>query len=341
MEGDESFICRRCDRPCDLRYEYTLEIESGSYPIRWFRCPSCRGEYLYSPELLATDNPWEPGIGQYREVSLCHATAKDESDEPGGRSVAPLVATALAEHFVDAVLLPDYGKDRSLRVVTEPQDATSLRGPWSAPSRKISVSAGAAANLDFLLALERFARHDGGQHSRIAVVGRPCHVYVARRAHLEKIAPGYAVEFALGLFCYGNISPFGSPALQFQKLTGLEPSQIRGMTVAEGKVRVVSADRQAVEVPLREFMSLLHTWCLKCVDFTVPWADLSVGESPQIEGFDVVLVRTDRGERLFRAARETGRLRAWSPPWMAHERDSLRILSDLTSVKRELQQLLR
>lgn len=337
----EPFVCLRCNRTCDLRYEYSLETESGAYPIRWFRCPNCHGEYLHSPELLAPEDVGEPGIGRYRDVVLGHATSMDESDEPGGRTVAPLVATALAENLVDAVLVPDYGRDRSLHVVTEPEDATSLRAPWSAPSRKISVSPWAAANLDFLLAIERFSREDAGQHPRIGVVGRPCHVYVARRAHLEKIAPGYEVGLAVGLFCYGNIAPFGSPALGFHKLTGLEPSEIRGMTAAEGKVRVVSADHQAVEVPLREFASLLHTWCLKCVDFTVPWADLSVGESPQIEGFDVLLIRTDAGKRLFEAARDSGRLRAWSPPWMGEERESLRLLSDLTDVKRELQQLLR
>jgi len=338
MAADERFVCRRCDRPCESRYEYELELQSGVYGVAWFRCPGCGEEYLHAPELLRAEairEPDGPPLGSYRKASLCHATASEGADEPGGRSVPALVATALREGFADAALLPDYGSDRRIRVVTSPEEALTLRRAWSTPSRSIPLNAGRVANLDFLIDLETFAREDGGAHPEIVVVGRPCHVFAAGHANLERIAPGYAVRLTIGLFCYGNISP-GSAAVRFEKLTGFPPAEIRGMTAAEGKVRVVGADRSVVEVPLDGFSSFLHKTCLRCVDFTVPWADLSVGEAPLIAGFDVALVRTEKGERLFELATKSGWLRTWSPPWMESDRDALRILSDLTTLKREL-----
>ena len=339
MSGNERFVCRRCGRPCESRYEYELELQSGVYGVAWFRCPDCGEEYLHAPDLLRAEGirePDSPPLGSYRKASLCHATTSEGASElPGGRSLPALVATALAEGFADAVLLPDYGSGGRIRVVTDTEDALTIRHGWSTRSRSISVNAGRVANLDFLMDLEAFAREDGGAHPGIVVAGRPCHVFAARHANLDRIAPGYEVRLTIGLFCYGNISP-GAAAGRFEKLTGVPPAEIRGMTAASGKVRVMSADRSVVEVPLEGFSSFLHKSCLRCVDFTVPWADLSVGEDPLIGGFDVALVRTDAGERLFERATKSGRLRTWSPPWMEGDRDSLRILSDLTALKREL-----
>ena len=344
MSLEQPFLCIRCKRDCDLRYEYALELESGTYAIQWYRCPSCRGEYLHSPELLKGEEaPLEEGagVGPVRRVALCHVTTVRDSEDLGGGTLAPLLAAALSEDFVDAALLPDYGVEGAMGIISDPEEAIRLHRTWSSRARSFAVNAGLPANFDFLLNLEKFARTDRGEHPRIAVAGRPCHVYAGRHANFDKFAPGYTVDLSIGLFCYGNVSPAGSPALRFEKVTGLTPQEIRGMTAVGNVVRVEGADHHVVEVPLEEFSSFLHRSCLKCVDFTVPWADLSLGESPQVEGFDVVLTRSPTGDRLFEAALRTGRLRAWSPPWMAEGGDSLRILNDLTAVKRELTQIVR
>lgn len=342
MPQEEVFRCNRCNRECDLRYEYELELDSGSYPIRWYRCPSCRREYLHSPELLKGEEaPVKEGVGLVRRVALCHATAVRDPDEAGGGTLAPLIGTALAEEFVDVALLPDYGVEGAMGIISDPEEAVRLRRSWSSRARSFAVNVGLPANFDFLLNLEKFARTDRGQHRRLAVAGRPCHVYAGRHANFEKFAPGYSVDLSIGLFCYGNVSPAGSPALRFEKVTGMTPQEIRGMTASGTVVRVEGANRQVVEVPLAEFSSFLHRSCLNCVDFTVPWADVSVGESPQVEGFDIVLPRSSVGERLFDAVLQTGTVRAWSPPWMAEGGETLRILSDLTAVKRELTQIER
>jgi len=342
MAQEEVFRCNRCNRECDLRYEYELDLDSGSYPIRWYRCPSCRREYLHSPELLKGEEaPVNEGVGLVRRVALCHATGVRDPDEAGGGTLAPLIATALAEQFVDVALLPDYGVEGAMGIISDPEEAVRLHRSWSSRARSFAVNVGLPANFDFLLNLEKFARTDRGQHRRLAVVGRPCHVYAGRHANFDKFAPGYSVDLSIGLFCYGNVSPAGSPALRFEKVTGMTPQEIRGMTASGSVVRVEGANRQVVEVPLAEFSSFLHRSCLNCADFTVPWADVSVGESPQVEGFDIVLPRTSIGERLFDATLKTGSVRAWSPPWMAEGGETLRILTDLTAVKRELTQIER
>jgi len=337
-------VCRRCGSSCEPLYEYELELESGSYPLKWFSCPGCGGEYLHAADLVTLEDvpmPATSDVGGYRKAALCHEITREGGDEPGGRSVGPLVATALEEDLIDAALLPDYGRGRELRVVTEPDEANGLRRAWAIPSRPFSVNAALSVSLDFLVGLERFAQSDGAAHPRLAVIGRPCHVYAARQANLAQIAPGYEIPLLIGLFCYGNVAPYGSSANRFEELTGLAPGEIRGMTVAEGNMRIAGADRHVVEVPLREFAFLLHPTCLKCVDFTVPWADLSLGEDPRIAGFDLVLVRSALGEDVFERAVGTGRLRAWSPPWMTGDEDSLHLLANLAAVKQDLAEVLR
>ncbi|HKZ23700.1 MAG TPA: Coenzyme F420 hydrogenase/dehydrogenase, beta subunit C-terminal domain [Thermoplasmata archaeon] len=337
MEGREPFICGQCGVECDLRFTYDLELESGVYAIEWFHCPVCRGDFLNSPELLTGEElitPSPDAVGPAREAVLCHGTQVKDSAEPGGHSLEPLIETVLADGFADAAILPDYGRQAGALIVTDPEEVGELRRAWATRGRSFFVNAGLEANFDFLLELERFARQDGGNHPRIAVAGKPCHVYAARRANMERIAPGYEVRLALGLFCYGNVQPLGSTAMRFRELTGLSPTEIRGITATAGLVRVVGSDRRTIELPLSDFASFLHRSCLKCVDFTVPWADMSLGESPQIEGFDVAIVRTEAGEKLFHRALDTGRLRVWSPPWMTPEGDIPKILADLTAVKR-------
>ena len=337
MASDEAFVCARCHRECDMRYEYDLVLGSGSYTIRWYRCPGCTGEYLHSPDLLTPGEilPPSSGVGTSLEVALAHSTSPMGPDESGGGSVGPLVTTALAEGMIDAALLPDFGPGPRARVITDPEDVGNLQRTWSSRARSFFANAALPANFDFLVDLESFARTDGGDHPRLAVVGRPCHVYAGRRANLANLAPGYEVVLAVGLFCYGNVTASGSPAMRFQQVTGVSPSEIRGITVEAGTVKIVGANRSFVEVPLGEFSSFLHKSCLRCVDFTVPWADLSLGESPQIPGFDTVIVRSPAGAELYRGALQSGRLRVWSPPWMTKD-EGLRILADLTALKREL-----
>lgn len=339
MTPETEFLCPRCDRACEMRYDYDLQVGEGEYTVRWFRCPSCGAEYLRSPGLLIPEEvPMadQSGLGTIREVSLCRATTLADPGEPGGGSIGPLVATALAEEMIDAAILPDVGSGPRARVITNPEDIEGLRQSWATRGRSLPVTAGIAANFDLLIDLEQFAREDGGRHPRLAVFGRPCHVYAGRRANMAALAPGYEIALSVGLFCYGNVTVSGSAAMRFQKLTGLAPSEIRGMTAKDGNVKIVGADRTTVTVPLQDFSSFLHRSCLRCVDFTVPWADLSLGECPQIQGFDTLLVRSPTGVRLYRDALESGRLRAWSPPWIANQEEGLKILSDLTALKREL-----
>ena len=71
-------------------------------------------------------------------------------------------------------------------------------------------------------------------------------------------------------------------------------------------------DGKTVSVNLDEVLPLVRSGCRYCTDMTAEFADLSVGGARSADGWDVdkgwnqVIVRTEKGQKLLDLAREKG-----------------------------------
>jgi coenzyme F420 hydrogenase subunit beta len=85
---------------------------------------------------------------------------------------------------------------------------------------------------------------------------------------------------------------------------GIPLSDIKKVNV-KGKVIVTLDDGRDIDIPLKEARPYANEWCHHCPDFAAEHADLSCG-GLGMEGWTMVLVRTDRGEDYFNRALEAG-----------------------------------
>ena len=149
------------------------------------------------------------------------------------------------------------------------------------------------------------------KYRRIAVVGLPCVVQALARMRASEndllVPYGNAVRLVVGLFCTES---FDYDRLMEGKLRGehgIAPWQVRRLDV-KGKLEVMLADGNALELPLKELEDCIRPGCATCTDLAAPSADLSAGAVGSASGCTTLLVRTPVGKGFVDAAVNAGRL---------------------------------
>jgi coenzyme F420 hydrogenase subunit beta len=73
----------------------------------------------------------------------------------------------------------------------------------------------------------------------------------------------------------------------------------------KGKVIVTLDDGEDIDIPLKEARPYANEWCHHCPDFAAEHADLSCG-GLGMEGWTMILVRTERGQEYLEKAVAAG-----------------------------------
>ena len=155
---------------------------------------------------------------------------------------------------------------------------------------------------------------DGRQ---VAAVGLSCHVQGLRKAMREVPAAREGVSLIIGLFCGHNMDPLGTEHLLRRlgiprhRLSRLR-YRTRGMP---GRLEATSRDGRTFSIPRPQWSYALSLFenrrCSLCPDPFNELADISVGDAflPELRGqggWNVTIVRSERGDRLVRRAEEAG-----------------------------------
>jgi coenzyme F420 hydrogenase subunit beta len=74
----------------------------------------------------------------------------------------------------------------------------------------------------------------------------------------------------------------------------------------KGKVLFYTRDGQEHAYSLKAAHEFTRPGCLKCPDFAAEHADISFGGLGQSDGWTLTIIRTDRGEQIWRDAVEAG-----------------------------------
>ncbi len=230
-------------------------------------------------------------VGEYRGAYLARATEERfrEAGQDGG-TVTALLAHALEEGYIEAAVVSTTGSDPWR---PRPTVATSVEELLEAAGSKYSISPN-------LSALETAV----GSHDSVAVVGTPCQVSAVRK--LESHAYGVAdvaerVKLLIGLFCSENLTYKGLTEL-LEKEIEADLSSVERMDITAGKFTVVTSDGEERSVSVSELRRYANEACGFCTDLTAEDADVSVGSTGAPDGWNVVLVRTGRGERILQSA---------------------------------------
>jgi coenzyme F420 hydrogenase subunit beta len=139
----------------------------------------------------------------------------------------------------------------------------------------------------------------------IALVGVSCETTAVRNLAAEGVKRWTRrVGLVIGLMC---CETFDYDAFMVGKVKhdlGIPLEDVKKVNV-KGKVIVTLNDGRDVDIPLKHARPFANEWCHHCPDFAAEHADLSCG-GLGMEGWTMILVRSERGEDYLRRAVEAG-----------------------------------
>ncbi len=295
LNRDLCVVCGMCVDLCPYFKSYLGKI------ARLFSCDLKEGRcHAYCPKTEVNldelarhfwGSPYEGRpLGRYRRIVISRAGEKaPKGNFQGGGTVSAIMANALMQKSIDAAVLTGReGLEAVPMIVTEPEAVTRAAGS------KFTAS-------PTLAALNRAVRN-GFQN--LGVVGTPCQMTALAQMRLnpfEKKDFSDPVSLAVGLFCTWT--------LDMRKLMPVvkecvDDTCILSMDVPPppAEIMVIDAGKQKAEIPLSRIRPLVPHGCHICPDMTSEWADVSVGQAEGIAGWNILIIRTERGERAVEKA---------------------------------------
>ncbi|MCS7115011.1 MAG: Coenzyme F420 hydrogenase/dehydrogenase, beta subunit C-terminal domain [Nitrososphaerota archaeon] len=133
---------------------------------------------------------------------------------------------------------------------------------------------------------------------KIAVVGTPCQARAARKIQqtLQQEYPDLDVTI-IGLFCYESFD-YDKLKEETKRLLNVDLDSSEKTQIRRGKFSV-TVNGQEYSCKVKELDNAIEKGCLYCNDFPALFADISVGAVGSDEGFSTVIIRTEKGKKLF------------------------------------------
>jgi coenzyme F420 hydrogenase subunit beta len=111
-----------------------------------------------------------------------------------------------------------------------------------------------------------------------------------------------SVKLTVGLFCRENYEYTCLAKKVGAK--GLNINQVDKLDVSDEFS--IYAGGKKLSLPITEVKSCVPKHCLVCRDFAAVLADIAIGSGGSTEGWSVVMIRTEEGERIFSGMEQKG-----------------------------------
>jgi coenzyme F420 hydrogenase subunit beta len=163
--------------------------------------------------------------------------------------------------------------------------------------------------------LEAFHRWRPNDNDRVGIVGTPCQTLAV--AHMRTCSLSAQdniskINLIIGLFCTWALShSFRKVLAKWAPLSAIRKTDIPPPPASV--FHAYTADR-CLSMPLDDVRPFVPSACAFCWDMTSEMADISVGAAEDIEGWNTVIIRTERGQELVRTAVSEGRLETGDLP---------------------------
>ena len=238
--------------------------------------------------------PAEKVEGVYRYKTLARATEARflERGQDGG-AVTALLAWGLDTGELDGA------------VVAKPSDSV----PWLDEPKLVQSTdellASAGSRYTYCATPLGLKKAAEAKCKNVALVGVSCESTAVRQLAAEGIKRWTrSLKLVIGLMC---TETFDYDAFMVGKVAeerGIPLERITKVNV-KGKVIITLDDGTDITIPLKEARPYANEWCHHCPDFAAEHADLSCG-GLGMEGWTMILVRTERGEDFMKRAVEAG-----------------------------------
>jgi coenzyme F420 hydrogenase subunit beta len=298
IRRDLCTLCGACASLCPYLRSWQGKV------IKLHECDLSEGRcYAYCPRtevdleaihraLFGQDSlPME--MGPFRRVFVARAREPELRDGvQAGGVVSALMDLAISDGLIHAAVLTHRNEDH----LPEGCVATT----------RAEVLACAGSSYVAGPTIEALNRRPWKEGERIGVVGVPCQVLALakmRASALDRRMPIDQVGIVIGLFCTWALA-YG-PFLEFlgNRFPGISIGKLDITPPPERLLRVSTEDGMR-EISLDEIRPFVRPSCGVCLDMTSEFADLSVGTVEGMEGWNTVVVRTERGDDLVSRAQK-------------------------------------
>ncbi len=262
-------VCRLCEEECP-KLEY--------------------GVCDFSP---CASSPEKRILGYYKEILSARATDKSiRGTGKDGGVITALLYEALKSGFIDAAVVATRTEDWKAEplVATTPGEVLLGRGPKYTACPSVQ---------GVWEAIDR-------GYENIAMVGTGCNIEAVRRLQALR-DPALELDRLKIL-----IGVFSTEAFWHHELVaflaereGIDIKDVGRFYVSEGNFVVVTKERE-VRIPLKEIKPCTRDTCLICEDATSQLADISAGHVGSSDGWTTIIIRTEVGEELVKAAASAG-----------------------------------
>ncbi|UCC18506.1 MAG: Coenzyme F420 hydrogenase/dehydrogenase, beta subunit C-terminal domain [Promethearchaeota archaeon] len=131
---------------------------------------------------------------------------------------------------------------------------------------------------------------------RIAFIGTPCQCRAVRKMKFLLVKPAHVIKYIIGLFCFENFTY--TELYDILKIeTNVEPTNIK-KTWIKKNFFIQTKDNKKFEINIKTLNPAVRSNCHECDEFTGRFTDISVGASGAPEGYSMLLIRTEKGEKV-------------------------------------------
>jgi len=336
IQTGKCIYCGACGAFCaNIKFDREKEVpfEDGSckdmntcrdgYGLCYNLCPKTESDIIP----ISLLDKWVFGIkserilGHYIDIKSAKLTQKAiEKLSSNAGPLTGLLYIAMENGLIDAAIITDKDSDfKPFPIIAESQKDL-LKGVGYKPSQSPTISlVGEAINKE---------------HSDIAVVGTPCQIQALRKLQTHPTFDYEAydlVTLAIGTFCTGTY--YNKILSEIFLKNGIKDNEIEHIDTDKSNFTLkIRTNNLVKEIPLNYlYENAIRKACFSCSDYTASFADISIGNFGSEEGWNTVIIRTERGKQIFDLALEQDTIKVKSL-----DKDKEELILDITRAKTDI-----